>query len=304
MDKPLLLVEDCDAVQLDGCVLHGSHPPLQQAWQRAQVAMQVNASRVWCTSGTFLGGQGFDSYGGDAIRVAAGSFLHLTRTSVVGGNGGAHFGFYWWDIYGFPGEEAIDVTASQVVIAGGPDNLCIGGSGVLLGTNDWTAGGAAVRLRVNGSVRYADDAELERGLDGDGGAYGPLVFYALGTTGVVEIAEQAIRPTLAVLSPTAAPGQVLAVDASGDAGALHFVFASSKALLPIALPGTGMHVHADPGSALIVVPLLLDAIGSGGFAVPLPANPALAGVELILQSIDGDLSTLRVSNPALFTITP
>jgi hypothetical protein len=226
----------------------------------------------------------------------------LLITSLLGGF--LCLALFWWDIYGFPGEEAIDVTASQVVIAGGPDNLCIGGSGVLLGTNDWTAGGAAVRLRVNGSVRYADDAELERGLDGDGGAYGPLVFYALGTTGVVEIAEQAIRPTLAVLSPTAAPGQVLAVDASGDAGALHFVFASSKALLPIALPGTGMHVHADPGSALIVVPLLLDAIGSGGFAVPLPANPALAGVELILQSIDGDLSTLRVSNPALFTITP
>ena len=119
VDEAVLLAEDCDAVYLQSCTLHGSSPPSQAAWQRASTGLDVRNSKVWCNACSIRGGHGWDGYGGDGISAASGSFVHLSRTTVIGGSGGAHFGFYWWDIYGFQGEDGIDLhTRSSSLLAG------------------------------------------------------------------------------------------------------------------------------------------------------------------------------------------
>ena len=299
VDEAVLLVENCSAVLLQSCVLHGSWPPQQAQWQRASSGLEIHNSRIWCNACSIRGGHGWEGYGGDAIVALASSTVHLSRTAAIGGRGGAHFGFVWWDIYGYPGEEGIDLDNSEAVIAGGPDNLVEGGEGVLLSAIDWTSGGAAVRVRDNGTVRYAADVVLVPGLDGTGLTTMPAVLAV--APGATEVAEAAIRTTLALYPSAATPGQLLGISSAGNASATHAVFVAFAGIDPVMLPNV-QSLHILPASAALVALTTLDATGLGSTPVQVPAVAALAGLELILQSVDVNLSTLRVSNPALLTI--
>lgn len=298
IDESVALVEDSDTVHFENCLLKGSGPPGNQSWQNGSSGLEVINSRVWCSGCTTKGGPGYEGYGGSAIRASAGSFVHLSRTTAIGGSGGAHIGFYWWDIYAFSGEEAVSVSASELVVAGGTGNQLEGGAGGNAGT-DWGGGGPAIWAMGQSVVRYASDAVLIGGFDGIAQYQTPQIFSVVASDLVV--AEAHVRPTLMVVPADVAPGQTAVIESDGDAGALHAVFVSFDTIAPVLIPN-GQFVHIDPNNAVLLSLTPIGAIGVGSVAVPVPAIAALSGLELTLQALDTNLASLRITNPALLTV--
>ena len=298
VDEATLVVDGCATVLLDSCRLHGNFAPTATAWQRGSAAASVSTSNVWFSGCELRGGHGSEGHGGVGLWLADG-FGHLSRCDVQGGSGGAHFGFYWWDIYGFAGAEAIRADAAELVLAGGEGNRTEGGYGTQTSSTDWTAGGQGVFLTSGSLLRYAADADIRQGLDGLGNA-GAVPIANSQSTSTID-AESVARPTLQCVPASPQPGDVVEVQAQGNANALHFVFAAFDGIAPIALGG-GMHVHIDPAVSGLLGFFALDPSGRTVLPVLLPASPSLAGARLVLQSIDSDLSQLRLSNPAQLTV--
>ena len=116
------------------------------------------------------------------------------------------------------------------------------------------------------------------------------------------VADTENRPTLRMSPPLVAPGDVTAIQATGSAGAVHAAYATLAGLTPLEVPRTGMFVHIDPLIAFPVAILVLDGSGTASTQLVVPPFAALSGLELVLQSIDVDISALRISNPALLTV--
>lgn len=298
VDEPTARVEDCTAVVIDGCDLRGSRPPTQSDWMSASTALLVRNSSVWIQGSSLRGGWGVEGYGAEALRVEAGSFVHVSASELYGGSGGAHFGFYWWDIYGYSGEEGLRATDSEVVLAGGPGNVCEGAPGFQLSGTDWTGGGSAAQLAGSAVLRYASDVVLVAGDHGDGTPNTHLVVVAPTATAV---AEPVVRPTLGFDLPGAQLGQTVQLTTTGNPGATHLVFLALGGIAPVAL-GNGRHVHLDPTTAVALPPIGLDGSGEASLPVVVPPSTALAGLELVLQGLDANVGALRLTNPALATI--
>lgn len=293
-------IEHCDAVFLEGVEAGGSHG----AYGGTLVggggdAGFIEASRVWLNGCLFVGGHGGDSGGGGALNIAQGSFVQLSRTEAIGGNGGAHFGFVWWDIYSYEGEQAIKTTASQLVIV---DSRIIGGDGSQTSEQDWSGGGPAIRTGNDTELTYSSNTEVRSGVNGLGDYQAGFDIQSFGFSGVTVVAETESRPTLRMSPPLVAPGDLVAIEASGRAGAVHAAYASLSGTAPFEIPGTGMFVHIDPSAAFPVAALALDGAGGASLNLIVPPIAALAGLELVLQSIDADLSAIRISNPTLLTV--
>lgn len=295
-------ITDCTAVLLDGCRVNGNPASSSAYWNGGSDAVDVTASAVWIRGCTLRGAYGAENVGASALLVKNGSQVLVAGSVMEGGGGGAHIGFYSWDIYSFSGGDAVHVYDGELVIAGGPGNRVEGGMGFDLSQPyGMSYGGCAVRLFNASTLRYAADALLFEGLAGDGSpGIGPAVV-TYGAPATTVVAEALRRPTLAVEPALAHPGDVVAVRTSGEPSALHVTFAAFDGVVPIAVPGA-QHVHLDLAAMALLAIQPLDPAGEALLPVSLPASPVLVGVHLILQAIDLDLSTIRLSNPALFAI--
>lgn len=301
-DEATLRVSNSSAVVCEHCVFVGLRSHWPQEWMQGSPGVHALQSRVWLNDCVLVGGRGNDGHGGAGLLAQNGSFVHATRTMIEGGDGGAHFGFEWWDIYGYSGEEAVTVDASTVVLAGGDGNMVRGGAGHPVDGINWSGGGAAVLL-IGGSVlRTAPDTALENGVNGDGSITTAPAVHNPPLGGSSEIAETSRRSILGTADPVVAPGGNVVVNAAGEPGAQHMVFASPFAIAPLEVPGLGQHVHLEGALAIPITVLTLDGTGTGGFAVTLPNLTGLTGLEFVMQSIDLDLSALRLSNPALVLV--
>jgi hypothetical protein len=301
IDAPVLSVVSSAAVVLDDCRLFGHGAGFDVPWKAGTVALEAVGSRVWLSGSELRGGWGNEGYGGAALFARSGSSVHVSGSVLLGGSGGSHFGFYEWDIYSFDGEEAVSVLQSEVVLAGGPGNRIEGGLGFDIQPYGGSGGGPAVRLISDAVVRYAPDAVLLGGV-GLFGLLAPTTIGELLPTNTL-IAEPLARPTLGLDPALAQPGDLVTVTASGQAGALHLAFTATQGIAPLTLPGP-FALHLDPAAVVLLAALPLDGAGLGSVAIALPNNPALVGVGLVLQSLDADLSFLRLSNPALFAVVP
>jgi hypothetical protein len=293
-------IADCDAVVLQGVEARGSHGAFGGTLVGSGgTAGSIVASRVWLSGCLFAGGHGGDGGGGEALVITDGSFVEVSRSEMLGGNGGAHFGFEWWDIYSFQGEHAILTTDSRLVIV---DSTVIGGDGSQTSDQDWSGGGPAIRTGNGTDLRYSPNSELRSGANGIGEYQAGFDIQNHGVASVTVVAETENRPTLRMSPPLVAPGDVTAIQATGRAGAVHAAYAALAGLTPLEVPGTGMFVHIDPLIAFPVAILVLDGSGTASTQLVVPPFAALSGLELVLQSIDVDISALRISNPALLTV--
>lgn len=302
VDEPTMRIENSATVLVDDCRLVGSRPPISADWNPASGALLIDGSSVWL-QGTYLrGGSGAEGNGSEALNVLNGSFVHISQSVLEGGSGGAHFGFYWWDIYGYSGEEGLSASDSTIVVAGGVDARIEGAAGFQLSSTDWTGGASAVQLLGTASFFSAPDVTLISGENGDGSPYGgPDVAQAGGMTQVSF--ESEARPTLGFESPSMTLGSTNTLRCGGRPGSTQLLFFDFDAVAPLVFPN-GRSIHLNPQTAITLGPIALDGTGAANIPLNVPNNPALAGLELVLQSIDADLTLLRPSNPALAVIQP
>lgn len=301
-DEAVLRVENSDAVICEHCTLLGWSSSYPQEWKQGSPAVHAIGSRVWLNDCELRGGHGSEGNGGAALLAVDGSFVHGTRSSFEGGWGGAHFGFEWWDIYGFQGEEALTIDASTVVLAGGPGNLARGGAGNQVDDLNWSGGGAAALLSNGGVLRRTPDSVLASGINGDGSqSVGFEVQTHFISTGF-DIVEPERRATLASASPVLSVGGPVDLFSSGEPGALHYAFAGALPISPVEIPGLAQHVHLDATQVVPLALIPLDGAGLGGYSTSVPNVPQIAGLEFLVQSIDLDFSTLQISNPALLFV--
>lgn len=303
-NEAVLRVENSDAVICEHCTFKGWLPSSQFSWMHGSPAVHAIGSRVWLNDCTLLAGHGSEGYGGPGIWAVDDAFVQATRCEVRGGDGGAHFGFEWWDIYGFEGEEAVRIDGSTVVLAGGSGNLVRGGHGNPVDDLNWSGGGPGVALIGDGILRRAPDAVIENGDNGNGEpSGGSAVVVQFLQTGA-DIAEPKRRTTIGSVDPVLAVGGPVGLVAGGEPGALHYAFVGAQAISPLQLPGLGQHVHLDAAQVVPLALIQLDGNGVGGHSTLVPNQPALIGWEFTVQSIDLDLTSLRISNPALLLIAP
>jgi|GEM_PF-3943478 len=301
-DEAVLRVENSDAVICEHCTLFGWSSSYPQDWKQGSPAVHAIGSRVWLNDCELRGGRGSEGNGGAALLAVDGSFVQATRSSLQGGDGGAHFGFEWWDIYGYSGEEGVTIGDSTVVLAGGPGNLVRGGAGHPVDDINWSGGGAAVLLDMDGVLLRAPDTVLESGMNGDGSqSTGFEVALGFNSNGL-DVVEPERRTTLGSVDPVLTVGGQLDIVAAGEPGATHLAFVGALPIAPIEIPGLGQHVHLDAAQVVPLAQIQLDGAGLGGYSTTVPLVPQLAGLEFLAQSIDLDFSSLQLSNPALLFV--
>lgn len=260
------LVDSSADVRFDGCTLAGKDGDVTCE----APGLNVVDSHVTLTDCTLLGGDGwgdlFEAYAGRVgLDVSGDSLVRLSRTSVVGGDGGT------------------------------PDVLISGTGG---------DGASAMRLvhPATAIVRGNSSDVLQGGLGGFGGFPGQDPFTAvygdgsLVASGVVldpPAVAQAIDLTVpapaqpfAHLGGLAQPGGTLRLNVYGPAGATHWVAISlglDQLALPLKVDGP---VAVDVG-ALLVAFVPIQTVGhelSQNVLLPVPELPGLEGLLVAAQA--------------------
>lgn len=223
-----------------------------------------------------------------------GSRVALVHCTILGGKGGDG------DFLGFPGQPGVDIEdASVVVVAGctiaggdggvGEFTVCQAqaGAGIEIFDSTLWVFGDANDVIDGGHHCPQGEAFAIGGLDSQVTVSGvtlvePAIGAGLAFSGTVEQPDPA-QPFLFVGGdPT--PGSVRRLNVHGPSGATALVFFSLQPLFATPAKLSNGPLWMDPGSALLMVPLLL-----GGqelpitLNLPLPRAPALAGVTAWVQ---------------------
>ncbi len=182
---PTARITDSAAVLLDGCRLRGLNPAYIAAVSGgAQSGLRVTGSRVWIADTRVQGAEGGysntcgssgTSGPGATALVATASTLVLARSTVIGGDGGAHDDCFEPNFgVGFDGGDGIALLASELLLAGGPGNSVVGGTTTwwhpFFGPNPTV--GAGVLVDGTSRARAATDAVVVSG-GGFVGTVGP-----------------------------------------------------------------------------------------------------------------------------------
>lgn len=310
---PTARITDSAAVLLDGCRLRGLNPAYIAAVSGgAQSGLRVTGSRVWIADTRVQGAEGGysntcgssgTSGPGATALVATASTLVLARSTVIGGDGGAHDDCFEPNFgVGFDGGDGIALLASELLLAGGPGNSVVGGTTTwwhpCFGPNPTV--GAGVLVDGTSRARAATDAVVVSG-GGFVGTVGPDGAFEVLAGGV--LVQQAYpQPTADVLPTLAAPGESVALSVSGTSGAVHLAFWSPTLGPPTALPGFGesLALPLAEMSPLAVVAIAADGLGS--FVAAVPSSPSLAGATLVAQTVEVGPNGLLLSNPTTLAI--
>lgn len=272
-----------------------------------QVPVNAEHSNVWLVGSELRAGDNpFDSVDilfANATVGVPGLQLHqstarVARSSISGGRGGLHFNPSFGTFDPESGGPAVLLSSSSCTVAGGAGNLLRGGNSTPASPNYQmiTGGGSAFDLYfgTTSTLTAAADVVLEGGQN-QVGATAPVSGSAL----VTLIEETSQRPTLqaAHVQPTA--GASTALELSGPALSVQLPHAALTSIDALTLPFGDLLL---PLSAMPLGAVALDAAGLANKLLAIPANPALAGTPVWLQSVSLAGGQLELSDPAFLVI--
>jgi len=296
----------CEQVIVSRCQFLGT-----SASPGGQMPLSAIQSKVWLVGSELRAGDNpvgtieenpFGSFpasrGSPALQLLA-SRAHVARSIVVGGRGGVRaiggLGA-WIPEAGGPG---VSMTNSACTISGGTGNLLRGGDAPP--AKPWysqvSSGGAAFDagpFPLPSVLVAAEDATLEGGLNQLG-----VQASAVGSTLVVFVPESFARPTLLADQVQPAVGTSTTLEFSGPPSGVQLAYAAFSAADALTLPFGELLL---PLSALQLSAAALDSAGLANKQLAIPANPALAGAPVWLQSVSLAGGQLALSNPAFFVI--
>lgn len=265
-------------------------------------ALRAENSTVWVNDSILLGGGGISvsattALDGGAGIHAIGSVLRVSRSDVRGGPGGQATGFG-----GFApasvGGHAIDASASQVEVVGGPGGSVQGGTGGLGFPGGIGVGGSGVFVAPTSSVLISQDALVQGGYSGDFGSQ------SLDVGGTGSQALSTLRfASLAVTFPVIATGGTQGFSVAGEPGSFAVLGYSVKQAPAVLSPtGVGALCLNLANVTLFAYPPL-DFTGTAFVSRPVPATPALVGLVITAQAavFDPNLN-LSYSAPVLMGV--
>lgn len=262
------------------------------------VPLAVDASEVWVANSHLVAGDTGTSLSPDvlsgtpAIEVSGGGRAHVAGSFVQGGDAG-----FWGGLsVAGQGGSAISIEFGSANLYGGAGNTLRGGDADPA-DGPSSQGGNAVFLAFGGSASYAADALLEGGLQPNGtqAPYASVFF----ESSLVELAHA--RPALRTSAARVAPGGAFDLDYTGNAHSPVGTLFSLSTGPFLALPGFDGVLAVDASTLFLGGSVVLDAGGVATSSLTVPADPALAGVLVVFQSVElGPVSGF--SNPALLVI--
>jgi hypothetical protein len=258
---PAVQIAGCAAVSLDRCRLRGS-PGLRVADSTVAVGATTAAG---IQGGKFIF-SGLPIASSPALELARSTVL-LTQPGAQGGDG------FTLTIQPVGPSPAIRMNSGRLVVAGdGGSLLAAGSSGSILFS--------CSAVEASGDVLLDPDVRLTTA-----GAAPPI-------TGGAAV----VRARLPALTATgAAPGSNLTAALRSEPGHLELLLASSP-IVPLATPVGQLWV--SPFSFLVLDVGVQGASGRRVTSVPIPPDPSLRGLPIVLQALSGAAPTLGLSTPA------
>ena len=282
-----------------------SKPAAQAGGVGTQMAsgVRVQASEVWFQGCEFAGAPGLvplptfgieGSDGGHGI-VAQDSVVRMGRTMAVGGEAHGGDGF----TVASQGGAGILAQGSEVIVYGGTGAEVRGADASDPGTTPGYVGfaGAGAVLDATSSLLFASDA-VPVGGAGEGAAPPALAIDA--TPGAVVTALPFPLPTLAVEPVLAPAGTPLTVTLEGTPGSTHLRAIAFESAPAQKLVGIFENLLLPLPGLILLPPVTLDANGQASLPSGFPADPSLAALGLVEQSLEAGPNGFALSPPTLF----
>lgn len=235
----------------------------------------VHASRVELTSSLAAGrhgsnkSTGYAGDGGAAVVVEQGGQLHMTRTSLDGGDGGDITTLIGYG-YGGVGGAALDIIDGDVLITGRGAELLAGGRGGSIVLYGYAGdGGDGIEVSATSSLRYSEVNPRGGFGGGYGGSKGAPISPQVGA--VVKLPKQA-DPVLERLGDPA-PGATITFklrSKPGNYSRLFWGFAptikSSPGVLvdSLLVKQATIPIGVIPASGVLVIPYTVDPSFTSG----------------------------------------
>lgn len=237
---------------------------------RAVPGMYATASTITATNSRFTGRDAQPSFlmpvPGTAGITIVGSTLVLGDCHAQGGNGLVRY------MNGGAPVSGVDSTNSSLVILGAS----------WIGTGQ--TGNAA---DIPAVIGHSGDLLLDPGVT--------LVSFGA-APGFAGFTNSYVRRLPSLTATGAAPGGTLRTDLHSTQGQLTILFASLLAD-PVVVPGVGQ-LWLDPGSMFVLDVGIQDRSEHRSTNIPIPNNPALRGLPLVLQALSGFPPGLETSSAA------
>jgi hypothetical protein len=304
----ILHVRDCAQVVASGVGALGSVytvllPVMGEAsLKRGHAGFLVERSGFWMNdcradgNATRLVSSGFGGDGGPGLMTIDAS-VQIARSLIRGAQSGGHQN----GVFGFGG-AAIDVFGSTVLVHGASPNALFGAlplefdAGAAIGLG---AAGSAIKLDGTSSVTYAPDVPLVPGSGAPTLPDAPAIAAAAGAI-VAPLTHR--LPTVVITPATVPPGATLTVLLQGEPN-LDYIRAVGPRTSPaVGLSGVSGKVLVDLTTLLFFDVRLLDASGAVSSTVNVPADPALAGLEVVEQAAQVLPAGIALSPPSVFSI--
>jgi hypothetical protein len=301
----LVLLRDCQQVLMDGVRALGAAMPMSNVspgYVDGFSGLYVERSRVWVSrceltgssAGTRANGQSGEP--GSGLRAVS-SEVQLARTRLVGAGGSAQT---------LPLAESagagLDARGSSIAVHGGDGATIVGADAretLFLHFFLYCSGGQAIEVDATSTLALAPDVLLLPGAPSANLPGGQPIVAVPGAS-VSTLPERA--PSLAFLPQIGPLGSTSTVQYQGAPGSIHARFLSFASGNALVLPGIEGALLLDLLSFFYVETVTLDALGQATSLAPIPADPLLAGLGLVEQTLQWSPLALRFAPPALKSI--
>jgi hypothetical protein len=303
----IVYVKDCPQVVVAGLQAAGSDQPnpLPSIGTfpavRGHAGVVVEQSGLWMADSTVIGTATrtptllFGGDGGAGI-LAVSSWVQISRSVVRGArSGGLQNG-----VAG-AGGAGIEAVQSTVVVHGGSGNSVTGAAAyevMASGTTGLGFAGPGLLVDATSLAGHGADVPVAGGLGSTSLPAGPSVVAAPGAA-VFALAER--FPTVSLTPPTVHVGTTLTVELSGEPGA-HYRAVALQTAPSASVAGLVGFLLVDLATVQAIEGVTLDASGSGTVLVPIPPNPALAGMVIVEQAAQLLSFGVLLSPPALTAV--
>lgn len=280
----LCVVRNSNQVTLDGCLFSATFGGGAQPTP----GLVVDDSRVYVNACTIVGGSppapfiAMVAFDGAPGILATNSVVRLSRSTVTGGRGTLP-SLFFTPTNATAGGAAVEAVTSHVYVRGGQDNSLQGGAGGVAfdgGQNLYGAGGPALAIPAGSLASTTIDVVAAGGFDGSGSTITPAVVGA----GTWLPLPEALA-TMESAAKLVAPGGTVNLELGGEAASIFRPYFSFDQADALSVPGIYGEVLLALGAVVPLTPATLDGNGRAGLDVPVPNQPALVGLTILVQGL-------------------